>query len=451
MWTHEFHRPPPEFINAENKFLFDEVDWEGFLRRKYRRFLTDTLPGITGLVFTFAETNFEIYKDAAVVSRHSPAERLRMLMEVLVRIGEEHGVRIAVRDFVYRLTEVKAMTEAIQGIPGEVAVMSKAVPHDWQPFYPPNPTIGQYGQREQWVEFDLGFEYEGQQMLPYANLEQIAVWYQAARAAGVRHFCLRLDRYDGEKGQSALRTPWGQLAISAFNAWERDPATSVETIYENWEKTHFPGAADAIRGATLSLQKMLFPKENWLGNHCMVPTYHYAKSHLVDGNADRLATWTGKAEDQEIRENFIHMPGAFRLSLEEEAKEALAIFGRVLPLVEKNLDPSHAAAGDWQKGFRLLGSYLRIFEAYRKAFFLIREKVENPSTAEDGNTIEQALGEFEITSQEEAAHWENQYFTGRPFHTTHYRSSYVAKHHHQLLPRDFLKPVLDDLRKVLEI
>lgn len=448
MWTHEFHQPPAECVNPEKKFLFDDSDWEGHLRRKYRTFLTTTLPGITGLVFTFAETTFEIYKDDRVVSKLSAAERLRRLMEVLVSIGQEHGVRIAVRDFVYRLPEVEAMAEAIRGLPSEVAVMSKAVPHDWQPFYPPNPILGRCGDREQWVEFDLGLEYEGQQMHPYANLEQIASWYQAAHDQGIRHFCLRFDRYDGEKGQSALSTPWGQLALSAFVTWEKDPSTSLQTIYRGWEKSHFEGASQVVQLATASVQKMIFPMKNWLSNHCQVPRYGYAKSHLVDGNADRLATWTGAPEDIKVRDQLIRMPREFRLTLEKEALESIGLFQQAKEIVTRNLDSSHPAAQIWQEGFRMLGSYLRIFRAYRSAFFLIREYEENGSAAESPPTIVAAINHFDAVSRTEAHHWKEKYFTGRSFWTTHYPPNITGKQS-PYPPEDYLLPVTDNLRQIL--
>ncbi len=414
VWTHEFHRPPEHLIDADNRFLFDEGDWAEHLRRKYEKFLTETLPGITGLVFTFAETSYEIYKDERVVSRHAAAERLRQLMEVLVDIGHRHGVRIVVRDFVYRLHEVQSMAAAIKGLPPEVTVMSKAVPHDWQPFYPPNPILGQCGAREQWMEFDLGLEYEGQQMMPYANLEQTAAWYRHGREQGIRHVCLRLDRYDGEKGQSALSTPWGQLALDAFAAWERDASASVESIHESWEKAHFPGAAEAVRLATASLQKMLFPAQNWLANHCMLPRYGYGKSHLVDGNADRLATWTGRPEDEAVRKNLKEMPRAFRLSLEAEAAEALDLYAEADRLVRERLDPHHPAAPCWQDGYRMLGSYLRLLAAYRRAFFLLREREENPAGAEDPETIAAAIDTLAAVGESEAPHWKGRCFTAIP-------------------------------------
>ena len=37
VWTHEFHRPPPHLINADNKLLFDQGDWAEPLDRKISR------------------------------------------------------------------------------------------------------------------------------------------------------------------------------------------------------------------------------------------------------------------------------------------------------------------------------------------------------------------------------------------------------------------------------
>ena len=449
VWTHEFHKVPAEFLNEDGHLLFDDTDWAAYLRKKYRTFLRETVPGITGLIFTFAETDFEIYKDHNVVSRHSPAERLRILMDVLVDIGRDHGVRIAVRDFVYRLDEVQAMSAAIRNLPPEVAVMSKAVPHDWEPFYPSNPLLGACGEREQWAEFDLGLEYEGQQMLPYANLEQTEAWYRTAREKGIRHFCLRLDRYDGDKGQSALTTPWGQLAISAFRQWEKNPETTLREIYQSWEEEHFPEAAKAVRLATTALQKMLFPKKNWLADHCKIPFYQYAKSHLVDGNADRLATWDPTAENLEIDKNLRNLPRSFRLELEEEAREAQAIFAEANEIVEQNLPSHHPAADRWQDGFRMLASYLRLLEAYRKAFFMIREYEENPETAEPKESIESAIDAFEKTGAQEAPLWIGRFFTRFNARYLYHRKAYDRNNPEAIPVENLFTPVTLSLRKII--
>ena len=448
VWTHEIHSVPDACLDRQGRLRFDDTDWAGHLKQKYDRFLGQTLPGITGLVFTFAETPFEVYKDHKVVSTRPPDERLAHLMRVLVDICRAHGVRVAVRDFVYRPHEVESMGGAIRGLPPEVVVMSKGVPHDWQPFYPPNPLLGRVGDREQWVEFDLGYEYEGQHMLPYANLEQHHAWRLAADRQGIHQVCLRIDRYDGDAGQSAVLSPWGRLMLAAFSAWDSRPDTPPDTIRAEWEATQFPGAGQILDLATRSAQSMFFPARNWLLNHCMIPSYEYAKSHLVDGNAARRADWTHEPEDLRVKEALSTLPEGFRDELAAEAAEALKIFQKAQTLLENRLPPDHADADRWRDGFRQLASWLRLVDAYRDAFFRVRELEEHPERAGQVPAAEQAIDTFRARGAEEAPLWMDRVFTRRDGPMSYHRIN-RAKGQPAPPPDELFQPVVDSLARAL--
>jgi hypothetical protein len=441
VWTHEIHDPPPDCLDEQGRLRFDDADWPGFLKRKYDRFLGEVVPGITGLVVTFAETAFEVYKDHRVVSNLSPELRLARLMEVLVEICDAHGVRVAVRDFVYRPHEVESMRRAIQGLPPEVIVMSKAVPHDWQPFYPPNPMLGRAGEREQWVEFDLGYEYEGQHMLPYANLEQHHAWWLAAREQGIRHACLRIDRYDGDAGQSALATPWGKLMLRAFTLWNVYPSVPPSVVRTEWEQSQFPGASDILRQATESSQMMFFPASNWLLNHCLLPTYDYAKNHLVDGNAARLADWTRDPAHLRVKERLQTLPEGFRAELAQEAADALALFREAGEQLELRLPDDHPDAFRWRDGFQQLGSHLELTAAYRDAFFRVREVEEHPDREGLIPGALQAIEAFRTLGAREAPRWADRVFTQKNGPAS-YRAESAA---------DLFDPIADSLLNAMPI
>lgn len=412
VWTHEIHSVPADFLDENGRLRFDDTDWPGYLKEKYRRFLGEVLPGITGLVFTFAETPFEIYKEDKVVSALSPDARLKRLMAVLVEICAEHGVRVALRDFVYRPDEVEAMGQALRDLPPDVIVMSKAVPHDWEPFYPPNPLLGKVGDREQWVEFDLGYEYEGQLMLPYANLEQHHTWLLAAGAAGIHQVCLRLDRFDGDCGQSALSTPWGKLMLDAFEAWDREPEMSCEALWQRWEAGQFPGAAKVLQGFTTALQNLAFPLENWLMDHSILPSFAYAKSHLYGGNAARLGEWTGDPAQLETLAAFNTLPEGFRARLEQEAAEGLTEFERAEKILQAHLCDDHPDAALWMDGVQQMDSMLRLLASYRDVFFRIRELQHHPG---DHAAVEKSMKNFRALTEAEAPKWINRRFTGKRF------------------------------------
>lgn len=358
-WTHEVHHPPAHLLDQDGKLKVDDDGLAVWLEQKYGRFLTETLPGLTGLVLTFAETQFTVYQDSRVVSVRPPRERTLELIRIMRRVCAQHGVRLVVRDFVYRVREVETMRETLSAMPDDVGIMSKIVPHDWHPYYPVNPLVGAFPGREQWVEHDLGHEYEGQHLYPYADLPQLASRIAAAKDAGSSTMCLRLDRYHGDTGQSAIHTPWGRRELeTALGAAPGDvPAEEAELL----------------SCATRVVNRMLFPARMWLADHSNLPDYGYAVTHLVGGNADRLPDWTGAQDDKAVAEALRTMndtacdpPLSTRITAEmHEAHDALERCRQLLAHHEQTLAPYAA-------GVRSLSAWLKVWDAWREAFFALR-------------------------------------------------------------------------------
>ncbi|TVR17665.1 MAG: hypothetical protein EA401_00300 [Planctomycetota bacterium] len=387
-WTHEFHSPPREFCEDDGRLRCDEPGLADYLNEKYARLCTEVLPGLSGIIVTFAECPYPVYQDHRVISQSSPTQRTRRLIDQLYAALRPHGVRLAVRDFVYRVDEVEAMGQALAGLPEDVVIMSKAVPHDWHPDYPIYPLIGFFPQHEQWVEHDFGFEYEGQHLLPYANVDTITARIIAERRRGIQSWCLRLDRYSGQLGPSALATPWGSLVLAVAHAASAGESISA-TVHE-WEGGQFPGAAAWLREATDCTRRVLFPRGQWYGNHSNIPTFGYAQTHLNGGNADRLAAWSGDPADAFNEQAMAEMPpGWWQLMVAEgdaEAQRAQHLFDYLSGL------PDLGPAGDeWRSGARRLLLMARLFAVHRHAYFRIRavqEQADNISSEDIDKAID---------------------------------------------------------------
>lgn len=373
-WTHEFSHGARGLTDSDGRLPWEEEALEAFLREKYARFFNETLPGLTGLVLTFAETPYAVYQDERVASTLPPEERTARLIAWMRAICHAHGVQLAVRDFVYRLPEVEGMIHTLHRMPDDVIVMSKCVPHDWQPYYPANPVLGALGEKTQWIEHDLGYEYEGQHAYPYCDLECLVERVRAGRARGGHALCLRLDRYHGDTGQSAVSTPWGRLALQVAQAVHRDPEADVDALVRAWEAQTVPGAPRILHEATEAVKRMLFPKRMWLGDHSRLPSYDYAKTHLNDGNADRLSVWTDAPADHETDAAFRRMDGAFVAALDLEAEEARAHAARARTLyAECEVDDPV-----WSLGLEALEAWMRAWQTWRHAFFRLRQEEEQP-------------------------------------------------------------------------
>jgi hypothetical protein len=395
-WTHEVRLPPLSCVQDRRVKFEDPCLWE-HLQEKYTRFLTETMPEVDGLVLTFAETDFHIYQDEFVVSDHAPAERVARLANALNRVCRAQGKRLAIRDFVYRRHEVEQMARALELCDDDIAIMTKCVPHDWHPFYPVNPLLGRTGTKEQWMEFDFGHEYEGQHLYPYAEVEANLERLRHAHACGVRTFVVRLDRAVEFNGRSALHTPWGQLELLTLQRFVENPTVPAEEVWAEWERGQFPGARHVVERATRAVQMMLFPHEFWYADHSRLPTWEYATTHLVDGNADRLPVWTSDAVHCERDRLFRLLPRPWLEALLEEAEQARQLAAEASSgLATVEVSPMRAA---WQDGLRQLVLWLDLFSLHRRAYFSIEYARRRPAELKVSDiaaalaALEQACGQ----------------------------------------------------------
>jgi hypothetical protein len=378
VWTHEVRRPPQECCRGA-RLEFDHPGLWQYLERKYTRFLRDVLPDVEALVLTFAETEFPIYQRAHVLGGASSAARVARLAEGLRAVCCAQGRGLAVRDFVYRRSEMRAMIQAIDSLDPQVAVMSKCVPHDWHPFYPVNPLLGRFKNRAQWMEMDFGHEYEGQHLYPYADIEGALQRLQYAWSCGVRVLIARLDRPAATGTQSALHTPWGRLELLMLQRFAENPAVGADAIWEEWESDHFPGARMVVQLATRAVQCLIFPKSFWFADHSRLPSGEYAATHLVGGNADRLPVWTGDPEHRERERLFREMPADWVRELEAEARRGLEMAREAASIVRHARLPS-GWAERWRLGAAALETWLELFALHRHAYFRVACAQQHPET-----------------------------------------------------------------------
>jgi hypothetical protein len=364
-WTHEV-RNPPEALVSGDKLLADDQRLTVHLEEKYERFFTETLPGLDGLVLTFAETQFPVYQNDRIISKRDRMERTEQLIGCMRDICHRHGKRIAIRDFVYRVDEVEAFREVIARLPADIIVMSKCVPHDWQPFYPHNPLIGDVGGHEQWIEHDFGLEYEGQHLYPFGNLDTVFDRFRHGARNGANTLCLRLDRFAGDRKQSAIDTPWGRTLLQAATDFSQSECATVE----GFRNRHPAPPWELLETATRSVCAFLFPLRFWLANHSNLPSYEYARNHLVGGNADRLPQWSGAEEDIALEKRFISPDTELVERLQTEADDAVDLACDACEQAQAL--PSSSDAEAWRSGTRQLLLWARLFREYRDVFFSLR-------------------------------------------------------------------------------
>jgi len=365
-WTHEITKLPAGM--KKGQFNLRDPRLKKFLQDKYDNFVTEVLPGLDGIILTLAETGVKVYQNVtADEARRNVSDLVGILDESLSR----HDVGLAVRSFVYKKKELEIVEAATSDMPADVSVMSKIYPHDWQPYYPINPIIGAIGGREQWVEFDLGFEFEGQNTIPYSDPHGRIKQLNHSWDKGVRTVCLRLDRYHGDEGKSAIHTPWGRLNLTVFSEFKKNRNVKAAEIISKWEQGQFPGAWKVLELSTEITRRAMFPKKQWYQNHSVIPDYGYAKSHLVNGSADRLATWTGLKEDKRSESLCDKPTGEWYREILAEDTQNLRDLERIDKILSENkIDLSKYPV--WERGLKALRINAELYAASKKAYFAVR-------------------------------------------------------------------------------
>lgn len=327
MWTHEISGLPLEFREGRRARLSPEL-WQ-WLDAKYEK-LFSLVPDLDGLVLTFAETDFPIHKDASVISELSPVQRFVKLMDILSSVCARHHKTLMVRTFVYEPHEIawigQALSEMAEHLQerGNVTVMTKCVPHDWHPYYPYNPLLGNVGGLPQVVEIDLGQEYTGRNRLLHYEVEYVKHALEHARSKGVVGAVARVERY----AYRALGTP-NEVNLHAFSRLLDDASPSPETLMREWLAARYGEAAAPHMPAVLrptfqSTNMTLYTLGEWTSNHSELPSWDYAVGHVRDR---AVALWVSSPGAELNRARLLHPDWETIAAVEEEKNLAARLIG----------------------------------------------------------------------------------------------------------------------------
>lgn len=195
------------------------------------------IPDISGVVMSYASTPTEIWDvkgQDAFWSGMSQAQRVRYTTDRFkdVVVGEFHK-RMLVRDFNHSPNQLHWLNDGLKDEDG-IIMHSKDVPQDWQFFYPHSFTIGAYGKTPQVIEFDLTGEYWGQALVPVSLVEYIKYRWDYDRTHGARGMVGRIDRDENRE----LGTP-SEINVYAHSVYMRHPATSVQAVYDGWNRQRY--------------------------------------------------------------------------------------------------------------------------------------------------------------------------------------------------------------------
>jgi len=301
LWTHELSGEPAGLAATKTP---PEKIWQS-VREKYDR-LFRLLPEIDGLVLTFAETQVAVYKTA--ISPDPPAQRVARLIDVMSQACAAHGKLLIVRTFVYEPAELESMRQALHAVAervgprGNVVVMTKCVPHDWTPFYPYDPLLGDVAGLPQAVELDLGQEFTGQSSLLHCEVDYVSRVMAHARSRNVVGAVARVERL----ANHALLTP-NEVNIHAFSRLCLDPSPDADQLWAEWAAARYgkdaaPHVVAALKNTFDITNLICFPLEQWITNHSVLPNWSYAIGHVRQRSNSK---WISSPRQERLRDELL--------------------------------------------------------------------------------------------------------------------------------------------------
>ena len=367
IWVHELADVPERFL--ENKRV--QLDRDGFwpwLEQRYRT-LFDDFPGFDGLILTFHETEYRIFRDSQVQSELPMPERFARLIGSIYKACAAQAKSLIVRTFLYEPEELEWIRQGLLKSDPGVMVQSKCVPHDWDPYYPHNPLIGAFARNRQIVEFDGSSEYTGRNRVPYACPEYFEYrWRHAMSRPGVVGYNVRLDH----AGYDALYTP-NEINIYTLFRLSRDRALTANDIWKEWTERRYgrPAAAaveNALRPTFEVVNRSFYPLKFWITNHSELPGFRYADGHI---SSRTLAKWWPERPEYKVLEHQLNHPDPWVLErILAEKDTAIALAHETLgALFEARPFMTPGVYDDLYQRLELLNRTALVWKLHAEAFF----------------------------------------------------------------------------------
>jgi len=384
VWPHELWDVPKEFL----KDGIVQLDNQGFykwLTDKYDKFFRD-FPEFDGIILTFHETNYPVFKDDKVKSKLSKPERFARIINAIDKACSKYNKDFIVRTFVYEPEELKWLEEGLKMTHPRVMVQSKCVPHDWQPFYPHSPVIGAFKGRKQIVEFDCSSEFTGKNRIPYTSPEYFEYrWNHGLKFPEVVGYNARLDH----RGFDAVFTP-NKINLYTLYCLTEDASVDAAKIWDEWLSKEYgdkagPLVKDVLKPTFDCVNKAFFAQKFWYTNHSALPSWDYANnsispSHKYSGS---LTKWIDEPDVKKTEDLLNRPTPEFLEQILAEKNEAVDLAKQCLVNLEKAkpyLKPDRYNDLKWR--LDLLSRVTVIWRAHAEAFWGIKLLEQNCDDAE---------------------------------------------------------------------
>jgi alpha-glucuronidase len=319
----------------------------------------------------------------------------------MAEVCAKHDKKLFFRTFVYEPEEIgfleAAMEEAakVNERTNNLIVMTKCVPHDWTPYYPFNPVLGKTAGLPQIVEIDLGQEFTGKSKILHCEVDYVKYVMDYSREHGLVGGVARVER----KNHLTLGTP-NEVNIHAFSRLLHDPDLTKDQLWEEWiTKTYGSDVGEylvpALRRTYDITNITLFPLEQWISNHSLLPDWHYAYGHITSRQNYK---WLVTPHQARMRDSLLHPTADTLLKIDHEKDLARELAERSLADLEKVKDKLSPTAYQPLKHYLKLGrDCVEVFREQQLAMFAT---VRYMNAEESGEVSEDELAQFKSVAEE---------------------------------------------------
>lgn len=268
----------------------DPFWWETYLPAKYEE-LFKAIPELSGIVTSTGTRESR----ASLAHGKCKCERCRnfplqewqknIIMSIYKPI-KETGKQLIVRDFTYYADEQSGLRAGVLNLPDDIVVSIKNVPQDFYQTFPDNALIGQVGNHEQWIEYEVMGEYFGFGVMPSIMIEDIRARMKYALARGAKGFTARVD-WEALPNHSAFDTV-NALNVYASAMLAKNPDLPTEEVYRAYLKEYglFAEGLDAA-GQDACIRKLMDVLERTWSVMSKTP---YIKDFVFTSNSKIPAT-----------------------------------------------------------------------------------------------------------------------------------------------------------------
>lgn len=373
MWTHEFSSVPDKYIK-NGRIRVNSGLWE-WLHNKYER-VFNLLPELDGLVLTFAETDYEVYKGSKIEKQEKAISNIVQLSEHMHEICNINDKIIILRTFVHFPRELDWIGTAFSKVcdkladSGNIVIMSKIIPHDWHPYYPYSPMLGKFDNVPQIVELDLGNEYTGKNYILYPMVDYISEALNYSMEHKIDGAVGRVER----EQHLAIGTP-NQINIYAFSKMVNGLDLQPEQIWNEWCQKQY--GKEVVTELIPVLKRFyditnitLFPLMQWLYMHTTISDYPYALKHLTRFDNYSIRRWIPAYHYQYLYEQKRYPTPDTFLKIEHEknlARKLLERSQKDLELIRNDLEKEDYKT--LKHYFDLSALMLEIYKHHSLSFF----------------------------------------------------------------------------------